>query len=326
MKSENDALKYATESTPQMSADALTKIAAKPVADAVAGALKRAGERTGVSFELLYKMARRESALDPSAKAKTSSAAGLFQFIEQTWLGAVKAHGAEHGLGEAAAAIEQGADGRYRVADPEKRAAILNLRFDPEHAAALAGELVRDNQTALQAALGREVTGAELYAAHFFGANGAAKFLSAASEAIAADVLPSAAAANRAVFYDGARARSVSEVMASIEKSIGLTGGDPASDASRDPSLPAQATAPIAAPETKSAAFPFNSRSARRSTFQPPLRVAGSTRNDGARINELARLFSFRDSGSGGGLSPLAIAVLQALDPSALRADRHERG
>jgi hypothetical protein len=320
MVSENDASEVATSPDDRMSADAVAKIAARPALDAVSAAIKRAGERTGVSFDLLYRMARRESALDPAAKAKTSSAAGLYQFIEQTWLGAVKAHGARHGLGEAAAAIERTAEGRYRVADPEKRAAILDLRFNPDHAAALAAELVRENRAALEARLGREVGGAELYAAHFFGAAGAAKFLSAAPTAVAADILPSAAAANRPVFYDGARARSVGEVLAAIESSIG------------DAVAPERA--PERAPETKSAdfvmlaGFPAAAAGVRppyaAQAFLPAASAPARAALDAEGARALTRLFSMREEPAAAALSPLAIAVLQALDPTRLRAERSD--
>ena len=204
----------------QMSADALSKMAGQTGAAAVAAALKRASAATGSSFELLYNMARRESSLDPTAKASTSSAAGLFQFIEQTWLGAVKSYGGKHGLAEAAAAIEQGADGRFKVSDATRRAEILDLRYNAEHAAALAGELVQENRASLQKRLGRDPSSAELYAAHFLGAAGAAKLLEAPSETSAATLLPNAAAANKPVFYANGRARTVAEVMASIERSM----------------------------------------------------------------------------------------------------------
>ncbi|MEM9495532.1 MAG: transglycosylase SLT domain-containing protein [Pseudomonadota bacterium] len=188
----------------------------------VTSALKTASRSTGVSYDFLKYMAQRESSMQPMAEAKTSSAAGLFQFIEQTWLGAVKNHGAKHGLGDYASDITQGAGGRFDVADPARRQEILNLRFDPKASAALAGELANDNKRTLEAKLGRDVSSnAELYAAHFLGAGGAAKLLKADAGASAAALLPKAAAANRPVFYDGARARSVGEVMASIARSMG---------------------------------------------------------------------------------------------------------
>ena len=82
---------------------------------AVEGALRNASQATGVDFDFLVRTARRESSFNPSAKAPTSSAAGLFQFVEQTWLATVKQHGAKHGLQRFADMISRGADGRYRV-------------------------------------------------------------------------------------------------------------------------------------------------------------------------------------------------------------------
>lgn len=188
---------------------------------AVSGALRKAADATGVGFDYLYRVAVRESSLNPQAKAATSSAAGLFQFIEQTWLHAVKQYGAAHGLADAAADIKQGADGKLSVADAARRREILDLRFDPEKAAALAGELARENKAALEGALGRAVDAAELYAAHFLGAGGAKKLLAANEGGSAAALLPAAAAANRHVFYDGARARTVGEVIDGFRRTIG---------------------------------------------------------------------------------------------------------
>jgi hypothetical protein len=196
-------------------------IGAATAAAKVSGALKRASASTGVGFDYLYRVAVRESSLNPAAKAKTSSAAGLFQFIEQTWLASVKKYGAAHGLGAEAAEIVRGANGRFTVADPARRQAILDLRLDADKAAALAAELARENKAALEGALGRAVDGAELYAAHFLGPKGARALLSAESQASAAALLPSAAAANRHVFYDGARERTVGEVIDSFRNTIG---------------------------------------------------------------------------------------------------------
>ena len=64
-------------------------IGAIPSSGGVEAAIRRASNATGVDADFLLKTARRESALNPSAKARTSSAAGLVQFIEQTWLGSV---------------------------------------------------------------------------------------------------------------------------------------------------------------------------------------------------------------------------------------------
>ena len=93
---------------------------------------------------------------------------------------------------------------------------ILALRDDPRLSAAMAAELARDNHAQLAQSLGREIGPTDLYLAHFLGAAGATRFLTALRTdpgRTAADVLPEAAAANRAVFFaaDG-RARSIDEI------------------------------------------------------------------------------------------------------------------
>lgn len=179
-------------------------------------AIAAASRHTGVDFDYLMNQAKIESAMDPDARARTSSAVGLFQFTKQTWLATLKAHGTAHQLGWAADAITQGKDGTYRVDDPAMRASILDLRTDPVAASAMAAEFASDNASHLEAALGRTAEPVDLYLAHFLGAQGAVRFLSAYDanpDASASDLLPTAAAANRAVFYDkSGSARSVGEI------------------------------------------------------------------------------------------------------------------
>ena len=62
---------------------------------------------TGTSFEYLLATAKMESNFNPTAGASTSSARGLFQFIDQTWLGTVKEAGAQLGYGKYADAISK---------------------------------------------------------------------------------------------------------------------------------------------------------------------------------------------------------------------------
>ena len=109
-------------------------IGAIPSSGGVEAAIRRASNATGVDADFLVRTARRESAMNPSAKARTSSAAGLFQLSEQTWLGTVKAHGAKHGYGQYADLIYRGGDGRWRV-EGSARNVVLDLRFDPQAAA-----------------------------------------------------------------------------------------------------------------------------------------------------------------------------------------------
>ena len=142
----------------------------------VVAALKNAAQATGSDFHYLLGTAMRESSLKPGAQSSTSSAAGLFQFVDQTWLGLVKEHGARHGLGNYAAAIAKDSDGRYH-AESSAREAILALRKDPEISARMAGEFAKSTQGTMRASLGREVCGGELYAAHFLGPDAACKLI-----------------------------------------------------------------------------------------------------------------------------------------------------
>lgn len=197
----------------------------------VRSAIAGAAQATGTDFAYLMAQAKLESSLDPSARARTSSASGLYQFTTGTWLRTLDKHGAAHGLGWASDMISDGS-----VRDPAARAQLLALRFDPQVAALMAGELANDNRDFLSGVLGREPDHAELYLAHFFGAEGAGKFLTALSDnpaQSAAGVLPTAAAANRATFYraDGG-ARSVGEVMDLIRgRMAGASGGGDGSEA-----------------------------------------------------------------------------------------------
>ncbi|MEQ1887885.1 MAG: hypothetical protein ABL951_01750 [Alphaproteobacteria bacterium] len=184
---------------------------------AITQVIRDAGARTGTDFDHLMNTAMRESALNPLAKASTSSASGMFQFIEQTWLGMVKNHGAEHGLGEQAAKIFQNSNGRYIVPDPAVRREILALRQDTRVSALMAGELANDNRRVLENRLDREVSAGELYTAHVMGAGGAARLIEASEQnpaSSAAHLFPAAARANRGIFYENGRARSVTQVTA----------------------------------------------------------------------------------------------------------------
>jgi hypothetical protein len=181
----------------------------------VVAALKNAAAATGSDFHYLLGTAMRESSLKTNAQSSTSSAAGLFQFIDQTWLGLVKEHGAQHGLGGYANAITKDADGRFH-ADPSQKQSILALKKDPQVAALMAGEYAKSTQGQLKASLGRDVCGGELYAAHFLGPDAACKLIRLAGSdphASAAAQFPQAASANKSVFFhaDGA-AKSVREV------------------------------------------------------------------------------------------------------------------
>ena len=69
-------------------------------------AIRAAASGTNSDFAYLLRTSGIESGFDPNAKAKSSSATGLFQFTEQTWLQMIKAHGTEHGLGNYASHVQ----------------------------------------------------------------------------------------------------------------------------------------------------------------------------------------------------------------------------
>jgi hypothetical protein len=186
-----------------------------PADAGVAGAIKGAANATGTSFEYLLAAARAESGLNAQAAATTSTARGLYQFIDQTWLATMKRSGPSLGYAAYADAIVE-TGGRFEVPNPLLRQNILALRDDPAANAALAGALTRSNATTLAGRLGRDPSEAELYVAHVLGAAGASKLmiLGAANPGAPADAaFPAAAEANRGIFYDASgRARSVSQV------------------------------------------------------------------------------------------------------------------
>lgn len=218
----------------------------------VVEAIRTGSQRTGADFGYLLTTAQRESALDPDAKARSSSASGLFQFIEQTWLGVVKGAGAQHGLGPYADQISE-RGGRFDVADAGTKAQILALRNDPKVSAVMAGELTRRNAAALSGVLGRAPTDGELYAAHFMGSRGAADLIRSAQanpRARAADLFPEQAAANRSIFFDRAtgQARSVAEVHATLVTGQGKLAVPAVPQLSADPSTWLGSGEPIAAP------------------------------------------------------------------------------
>ena len=186
----------------------------------IAGSIKQAASTTGTSFEYLLTTAKMESTFNPKASASTSSARGLFQFIDQTWLGTVKEAGAQLGYGKYAEAISKNSDGSYSVSDPNARAAISKLRDDPDAASSMAAVLTQSNSFKLTGKIGRRPSDAELYMAHFMGVGGAGKLIQNAEDnpnASATRMFPNAAAANRSIFYDrSGQARSVSQVYSEL--------------------------------------------------------------------------------------------------------------
>jgi hypothetical protein len=203
--------------------------AVSSIRSVVESAIQRASSATGVDFTFLMGTAKRESGFNPAAKARTSSASGLFQFVDQTWLSTLKKHGAKYGYARYADLISQGSDGRFRVEGDEARKAVLGLKTDPHAASLMAGELASDHASYLRGRVGRDPTAGELYAAHFLGPSGSARLIQAATAspgASAAAMFPDAAQANKSIFYKEGRAATVGEVYANLTKTGGATRVD----------------------------------------------------------------------------------------------------
>lgn len=199
----------------------------------IQSAIALASSRTGVDFGYLLGQAKLESGLNANARAGTSSASGLYQFVEQSWLAVLKKHGAEHGLGWAADSIGQ-SGGRYYVSGGARNA-VMGLRNDPTAASLMAAEHASDNQAALESTLGRETNGTDLYMAHFLGLGGATKFLSklaSSPQTTGAALFPAAARANRSVFYaSNGQPRTVADIYDRFANKLAGSSAD--SDATR---------------------------------------------------------------------------------------------
>jgi hypothetical protein len=141
----------------------------------------RAAQATHVDPAYMMALADKESSLLPDNKARTSSAEGLFQFIDATWLEVLRRFGPKHGYGAEAEAIRL-VGGRPAVADAQERERLLGLRRDPYLSALMAGEMIRTHRETLAGKVARDPSFAELYMAHFLGVQGASRFVALLSE------------------------------------------------------------------------------------------------------------------------------------------------
>lgn len=216
------------------------------VPQSLAYVLTAAGDRNGVDFDYLLQTAIRESSLNPTAKAGTSSATGLFQFLSSTWMQVMKQEGPRLGYSQYADQIQSDGKGGYDVADPTARAAILKLREDPQVSSDLAAAYTKTNGDYLRAKFGRMPSAGELYIAHFLGAQGAEKMFNAGlqdPDQIAANLFPKQAAANKSIFYAGGTPRTIREVykalVAQHEGGVGPSANFSVQQMASQPGVPA---------------------------------------------------------------------------------------
>ena len=142
----------------------------------------RAAQVTKVDPAYLMALADKESSLLPDSKARTSSAEGLLQFIESTWLEVLRRYGPKYGYAAEAEAIHI-VEGRPVVTDSKERERILRLRRIPYLSALLAGEMITAHRETLAGKVARDPRFAELYMAHFLGVQGASRFIALHSPA-----------------------------------------------------------------------------------------------------------------------------------------------
>lgn len=184
----------------------------------------RAAQQADYDPTLLMAIADKESSLRATAKASTSSAAGLFQFIDKTWLQAVRTFGAQYGLEREAAEIEGPYD-KPTIADEVERARVLALRERPYLAAVMAAEMLKRDGGKVAESLGRPLTAGETYLIHFLGTRDAGLFMSRLAEepkGSAAAMLPKPARANRPIFYERGKAKAVADVHKKFEDMMGM--------------------------------------------------------------------------------------------------------
>lgn len=141
----------------------------------------------------------------------TSSAMGVFQFTKGTWLDTVRDPSVAAALG----------------IDPMKTSeeALLAMRGDPRASTIAAAAYATKNKKTMENSLGREVSDAELYMAHFMGAGAAISFINAYKnnpQQDATALLPETAKANKPVFYNNGKARTVQEVYSNIAQDFNI--------------------------------------------------------------------------------------------------------
>ena len=180
----------------------------------------RAAQDTDTDPVVLMAIADKESSFQPDVGARTSSAVGLFQFVEGTWLRVLREFGANHGLEREAKLIVPGAD-KLQISDARERQHILDLRRDPYIASVMAAEMLKKDGSRIAQNIGRELSTGEIYLAHFLGPDDAERFMNKVvgqPKYVAARLLPKPARANSAIFYARHGRRSKAVTVAAVHE------------------------------------------------------------------------------------------------------------
>ena len=186
----------------------------------------RAAEATEVDPVYMLALADKESNFSAEARAGSSSAEGLFQFLNSTWLEMIRSYGAKHGYEAAAAAVET-VRGELTIANDVMREWVLGLRRDAYLSAVMAGEMLKRDRAKVERRIGRDLSRSEYYLVHFLGAASAGKLMAIVNgkpKQSAPAAFPQAARANKSLFFtsDGRRTRhlTVGEVYSRLDRMI----------------------------------------------------------------------------------------------------------
>lgn len=180
----------------------------------VKGIINAASKKAGINSNLMQIMAAKESSFNPRAKASTSSATGLYQFLDGTWRGGVDKNGQRY------AGVIQKYGKKYGL-DTSNAS-----RLDPEHSTLMAAEYLKTNVKQIRS-VKPKVNFTDAYLTHFLGLGGAKKLLSAnpddpADKHFSREVI----GANSSIFTTNGRIRTIREVYETIGGQLAKTAGD----------------------------------------------------------------------------------------------------
>lgn len=196
---------------------------------AVITAIYRASLTTDVDFELLIMKAMLESDLGRLNAAATSSARGVFQYIEPTWLTLIKRYGEEIGYPHYANAVGMTKKGRPYIKDKNAymKAEILALRHDADISALIKAYQIIEETDVIRGYKKARVTSTDHYIAHMLGLSLAKEFYAlknrnsgiAVAKLHRAD-MREAARLNKPFFYKGKRALTARASYKQFEKRV----------------------------------------------------------------------------------------------------------